>query len=326
MDREEFIKKLEPVRDIEISETTSLHDLVEEFGKIGGFVASKVYKAAKILEEMLTDPKSFNFLSLPAAVISTGLRGVIKEFIKRGYFDAIITTSGFVDHDVARCYRDYYQGYFDADDVELRNLEIHRLGSVFIPYENYGVIMEEVTQRFLKNIYSKGVKHPATFELLEELGRFLDECPNREESIIWWAAKRGVKIFIPGITDGAFGYQIWFFYQDHRDFNLDLLKDESKLSDIVYENEVTGGLSIGGGISKHHLIWWNQFKNGLDRAVYITTAPEWDGSLSGARTREAITWNKIGKTAKHITVEGDATVILPIIAGYLIKNIKKRIK
>ena len=33
-------------------------------------------------------------------------------------------------------------------------------------------------------------------------------------------------------------------------------------------------------------------EGGLDSAVGITTAPEYDGSLSGARLREAISWGK----------------------------------
>ena len=54
---------------------------------------------------------------------------------------------------------------------------------------------------------------------------------------------------------------------------------------------------IGGGISKHHVIWWNQFKGGLDYAVYITTATQYDGSLSGARLEEAVSWGKIKEKA-----------------------------
>ncbi|RLG75510.1 MAG: deoxyhypusine synthase, partial [Thermoprotei archaeon] len=79
---------------------------------------------------------------------------------------------------------------------------------------------------------------------------------------------------------------------------------------------------LGGGISKHHTIWWNQFKGGLDYAVYVTTAVEWDGSLSGAKTREAISWGKIKTSARHVTVYGDVTVILPILASYLISSLK----
>ena len=74
---------------------------------------------------------------------------------------------------------------------------------------------------------------------------------------------------------------------------------------------------IGGGISKHHVIWWNQFKGGLDYAVYITTATQYDGSLSGARLTEAVSWGKVKEEAKYVTIDGDATIILPIMFSYL---------
>ena len=74
---------------------------------------------------------------------------------------------------------------------------------------------------------------------------------------------------------------------------------------------------IGGGISKHHVIWWNQYRNGLDKAVYITTAVEYDGSLSGARLREAISWGKLKASAEEIVVEGEASLLLPLLGAYL---------
>jgi len=80
-------------------------------------------------------------------------------------------------------------------------------------------------------------------------------------------------------------------------------------------------LIIGGGISKHHLIWWNQYRGGLDSAVYITTSPEYDGSLSGARMREGISWGKLRETARHVTVEGDATALLPLMITALLERL-----
>ncbi|RLE77720.1 MAG: deoxyhypusine synthase, partial [Thermoprotei archaeon] len=50
-----------------------------------------------------------------------------------------------------------------------------------------------------------------------------------------------------------------------------------------------------------------------DYAIYITTAVEWDGSLSGARLKEAISWGKVKPSAKKVTIYGDATIILPLI-------------
>ena len=91
------------------------------------------------------------------------------------------------------------------------------------------------------------------------------------------------------------------------------MKDQKELSDIAFENRTTGALMVGGGISKHHTIWWNQFKGGLEYAVYITTATQYDGSLSGARLKEAVSWGKVKEEAKYVTVDGDATIILPLI-------------
>jgi len=75
---------------------------------------------------------------------------------------------------------------------------------------------------------------------------------------------------------------------------------------------------LGGGISKHHTIWWNQFRGGLDSAVYVTTAQEYDGSLSGAKLEEAISWRKIREDAEFVNLYGDITVILPILIGSLL--------
>ena len=144
-----------------------------------------------------------------------------------------------------------------------------------------------------------------------------------ESSILYWAAKQNIPVYVPGITDGAVGYQIWLFSQDH-DFRIDLLKDESELNEIVFTAKKTGALIVGGGISKHHTLWWNQFKDGLDYAVYISTAVEWDGSLSGARPREAVSWHKIKQKADHVMIEGDASVILPIMVSSLITRKMKQ--
>jgi deoxyhypusine synthase len=102
---------------------------------------------------------------------------------------------------------------------------------------------------------------------------------------------------------------------------IDPLGDEEELASIVFKAKRSGALMIGGGISKHHTLWWNQFRGGLDYAVYITTAVEYDGSLSGAEVREAISWGKVNVKAKQITVHGEATVILPLIVAALLERL-----
>ena len=101
------------------------------------------------------------------------------------------------------------------------------------------------------------------------------------------------------------------------DFMIDFLADEQVLSDLTWTCKESHALMVGGGISKHHVIWWNQYRDGLDSAVGITTAPEHDGSLSGARLKEAISWGKIRPEAPQVTVEGDASVLLPLLGSDL---------
>jgi deoxyhypusine synthase len=206
------------------------------------------------------------------------------------------------------------------DDKELHKKGVNRLGNIFIPNRCYGEILEKKMQPILKDL-SKEKNKWSTKEIIWEFGKKIENEEKKEESIIYWAYKNKIPVFVPGITDGAFGSQIWMYYQNNRNFTIDLLKDEQDLSDIVFDAEKTGALIIGGGISKHHTIWWNQFHNGLDYAVYNTTAVEFDGSLSGAKTREAISWGKIKEKADNVTIDGDATVILPIMICSLIDRI-----
>jgi len=313
---------MEPIKDMNLGEIKDFRDLVNQMKNSGGFVAKKIGIGAEIIEKMIMDKDCTTFLSFPASLVSTGTRGIIKDLVKYKKIDVIITTCGTLDHDLARVWTDYYHGSFDADDKLLHEKGINREGNIFIPNESYGIILEEKMQPILQKIYEEG-KDWSTRDLIWKFGEALDKEENKESSIIYWAWKNKIPVFVPGPTDGSFGYQLWMFWQDsHKDFVLNILKDEQELSRIIYNAKKTGALMLGGGISKHHTIWWNQFREGLNYAVYITTAPEWDGSLSGARLREAVSWGKIREDAQKnkdfITIEGDVTVILPLLAKYII--------
>jgi deoxyhypusine synthase len=50
---------------------------------------------------------------------------------------------------------------------------------------------------------------------------------------------------------------------------------------------------------------------------------EYDGSLSGARLREGISWGKLKEEAREVTIDGDATVILPLMIGAVLERLEK---
>ena len=69
---------------------------------------------------------------------------------------------------------------------------------------------------------------------------------------------------------------------------------------------------LGGGVSKHHAILATLLNGGAEYAVYMTTAREYSGSLSGATTREARSWGKIKDDADAVTVIGDVSITFPL--------------
>jgi len=307
-----------PVKDVEINSDTTIENIFEELSTSGGFEAVNLSNGLEILEEMIQDEKCVKFISFVGAVISTGLRGIVKDMLKNNWFNVAITTCGALDHDIARHYAHYKEGSFTMDDRELADQNIHRLGNVLVPMESYGPLIEEKMQEFLEEEYQKGVKEMSSADICKMIGRHLGE-----DSFLHWAFRNNIDVIVPGIMDGAVGSQIWMFSQKHNDFKLNLLEDANLLSGIIFKAEKSGALMIGGGISKHHTLWWNQYREGLDYAFYITTAQEFDGSLSGALVREAISWGKVTQKARETTLHAEVTTILPFIYAALVAKFKK---
>ena len=310
------------VEDIRIDDAPSLDTLVRRLEAAGGFSAREVARGVDLLARILADESMTTFLSFPADIVATGTRGVIAQLVGSGRIDAVITTCGTLDHDLARAYRPYFHGEWDLDDAELYKRDLYRLGNLVIPQANYGRIIEQRMQALLRKLWAQGVRKLSTRELAWRIGESLG-AQHGAGSILRAAFEHQVPVFVPGITDGAVGSQLWLFWQSHRELAIDLFEDEQRISDLVYEAKRSGAVMIGGGISKHHTIWWNQFRDGLDAALYITTAVEWDGSLSGARTREAISWGKLKPRARHMTVEGDATVLFPLMVGAALERLAR---
>ena len=305
----------ERVADAELGART-IKELIESYNLIGGFMARNLYDASRVLISMYSDPDVTVILSFTANLVSTGLRGILRGIIERGLADVIITTAGTVDHDVAKSLGGvYFKGSFDIDDSELLSKGIHRIGNVFVRREHYGPLIEKAVHSTLSKVDKDEV---SVRELLWLMADELDDS-----SIIKASKRSCIPIYIPGFVDGAFGTAILTYNEVQRTrsggrrVNVNVLKDEEELMNIVYSSKKLGAVIIGGGISKHHVIWWSQFKGGLDYVVYLTTATEWDGSLSGARPKEAISWGKVKPEAKSTFVLADATITVPILFNYI---------
>ncbi|KAG9024832.1 Deoxyhypusine synthase [Serendipita sp. 407] len=96
---------------------------------------------------------------------------------------------------------------------------------------------------------------------------------------------------------------------------IDIVQDIRKLNDISLKAKKAGMIILGGGVCKHQIANAMLFRNGADYAVYINTGQEFDGSDSGARPDEAVSWGKIKAGSQTVKVYADATLVFPLLVA-----------
>jgi deoxyhypusine synthase len=315
------MSKLKKISGFTINEKTTVSELVNYFDTMG-FQATNLAQASNILKKMKKNNATI-FLSFTSNMVSSGLREIFAQLVKEKMVDAIITSVGSIEEDLMKTKKPFLLGDFNTSDIDLHKEGTNRIGNIFVPNNRY-VEFEKMIQPFFKKMFEKQKKQNKMLspsELIFELGKTVSD----KNSILYWATKNNIPIFCPGITDGAMGLQLYFFKQDNKEFGIDVTADFDKATQMVLTAEKTAGIILGGGIAKHQLIGLNILRDGLDYAVYVTTATEGDGSLSGAKPREAKSWSKIKEEANVVCVEGEATIIFPLLAIKL-KEIQKNFK
>jgi deoxyhypusine synthase len=138
---------------------------------------------------------------------------------------------------------------------------------------------------------------------------------NDERSIYYWCWKNDIPVFCPPIVDGALGENLLIFDLEKPGLVIDLVPDVMRLYSVSLSSAKTGAVILGGGVPKHHILLSNIPKDGLDYAVYINTAQEFDSADSGAMPEEAVCWKKISKYAKPVKVFADATLAFPLLVS-----------
>jgi deoxyhypusine synthase len=293
------------VKDIEWRNGMCVAKLVEDLGNCG-FQGVEVNKAAECFAKMKREGAKI-YLTFTSNMVTSGLRGFFAQLIKLGMADVIITTVGSIEEDIMKAIgEDFYIGNYSADDVALHEKGMNRVGNLLIRNESYEKF-EAYILEVLSKLYQKKNRYSVS-EMLKEIGLMLKD----EKSILYQAARKNVPVFCPAITDGAFGFHLFMFQQDHKDFIVDVVQDFANLIFSSTHDDKKGIIALGGGVSKHHAILGTLLNGGADYAVYMTTAHEYSGSLSGATTREAKSWGKIKDSADAVTVIGEVTITFPL--------------
>ncbi len=296
---------METVTDFTWTKGMQVKDLVSSFAPLG-FQSTELARAAEVIVKMKKDSAKI-FLTFTSNMVTSGLRGFFAQLIKLGMADVIVTTVGGIEEDIMKATGEKFSiGSFSVDDVELHEKGVNRVGNLFINNESYMNFEDWITP-VLQKLYEKQQRW-AVSEMLREIGLMLHD----ENSILYQAARKNVPIFCPAITDGAFGFHLYLFQQNHKDFVVDVVKDFGNILFATTHDDKKGVIALGGSISKHHAILCTLLNGGAEYAVYMTTAHKTSGSMSGATTDEAKSWGKVKDASDVATVIGDVTIMFPL--------------
>ncbi|KAE8740978.1 hypothetical protein FOCC_FOCC013504 [Frankliniella occidentalis] len=253
------------------------------------------------------------FLGYTSNMVSCGVRDSIRFLVQNRMIDAIVTTAGGVEEDLIKCLAPTYIGDFSLDGRTLRESGINRIGNLLVPNDNYCKFenwVMPILDRMLCEQKEKGTLWTPS-KIISRLGLEI----NNTDSIYYWAAKNNIPVFSPALTDGSLGDMMYFHSYNSPGLVVDIVSDLRRLNSMAVKAVNTGMVIIGGGVVKHHICNANLMRNGADFSVFINTASEYDGSDSGARPDEAISWGKIRKDAKPVKIYAEATLIFPLLVA-----------
>merc|ERR1712126_741603 len=268
-----------------------------------------------VKEEESVEPKNncTIFLGYTSNMASCGVRDSIRFLVQHKMVDCIVATAGGIEEDFIKCLAPTYMGDFALKGSDLRKKGINRIGNLLVPNDNYVKFEDWILPIFdqvLKEQKEKGVLWTPS-KMIARLGLEIKD----ESSIYYWAAKNKIPVFSPALTDGSLGDMLFFHSYRNPGLVLDIIQDLRRLNSMAMKASNTGMIIVGGGLIKHHICNANLMRNGANFSVFLNTSSEFDGSDSGARPDEAISWGKIRMDAKPVKIYAEASLVFPLLVA-----------
>lgn len=288
------------------------------------FSARNLNRAARIYDMMLKDKECGIILTLAGSIFSAGLKKVVYDLVMNNMADAIVSTGAImVDQDFFEALGfKHYIGTPFSDDNLLRELHIDRIYDTYIDEDELR-ICDETCAKIADSLEPRPY---SSREFIWEMGKYLEDHggPKVDDSVISACYKKHVPIFVPAFSDcsAGFGFIMHQTQNPLKHVSIDSAKDFLELTQIKLKSKETGIFMIGGGVPKNFtqdvVVAADILKDDAPMhkyAVQITVADERDGALSGSTLKEASSWGKVETTYEQM-VYGEATVIMPLVAGY----------
>src|SRR3989344_8852028 len=114
----------------------SVEQIVDDFGSLG-YQAIELNQASNVILKM-KEQNAKIFLTFTSNMVTSGLRGFFAQLISLGIVDVIVTTVGGIEEDIMKSAGEKFTlGKFNADDVELHEQGLNRVGNILVKNESY---------------------------------------------------------------------------------------------------------------------------------------------------------------------------------------------
>jgi len=320
--KKELLKDLVVGIDIKAHDVRPLVDAMADMA----FQARNLGRAARIYDTMLGDESCSVIVCMAGSLCSAGLREVFIDMVENRMVDAVVATgANIVDQDFFEGlgFR-HYKGDIRADDDLLRRNAIDRIYDTYIDEDNLRECDDTIARIANDMLANGGPRAVSSREFIREMGAYLVKHHPGNRSIVAAAYKADVPIFVPAFSDCSAGFGLVYHQTKNPDgyLALDSAADFRELTELKLKAGRTGLFMVGGGVPKNFaqdiVVAAEVLGHDAEMhryAVQLTVADERDGALSGSTLREANSWGKV-KMDDEQMVFGEATVTLPLIAGY----------
>ncbi len=324
-----------PIRHIDIT-SFDARPVVSAYREMA-YSARTLARAADIYSQMLADKGCGVILTLAGSLVSAGLKKALITLVEHNMVDAIVSTgANIVDQDFFEGlgFRHYAApGSPEAppvDDTTLRDLMIDRIYDTYIDEDELREC-DDTTQKVFDALPAGAY---SSRELIEALGKYLDENHPDGESLVLTCYRKGVPIFCPAFSDCSAGFGLVLHRveraeQGKEPITVDSGKDFHEVTLLKLANPDTGLLMLGGGVPKNfaqdivvaaELLderSGGQARGGVAMhkyAIQMTVADSRDGALSGSTLREACSWGKVDVVHEQM-VFGEIASLFPMLAS-----------
>ena len=149
------------VKHIQLKNELTVGALVSEMKECGVLGAGNIGKAAEIVTEMFSDKDYTVFLTLAGPLVPGGMKHIIRDLIEQGYVNAIVTTGSNMVHDMVETLgHRHWIGSFLAEDEELKDKDIGRIGDIYIEQNAFKALEDWIIKVLEKIPETKGYLIP----------------------------------------------------------------------------------------------------------------------------------------------------------------------